>query len=85
MAASEMTDGTRRWRGEVMNITRESTQNLRLAKSYIEALKKIPLELSEDTDDYLKKEHQYNEMLSLAYKHLDRALQYPISNTTAKA
>lgn len=62
--------------GESMYTARESTQNLRLAKSYIEALKKIPQNINQNADDYLKQECQYNEMLHLAYKHLDRALNY---------
>ncbi len=65
-----------------MYIIRESTQDLRLAKSYIEALRRIPLNLDHDSADYLKRESQYNQMLNLAYKHLDRALEDPIGHHT---
>ena len=66
-----------------MYTARESTQNLKLAKSYIEALNQIPVHLSQNPDQYLQKELQYNEMLNLAYKHLDRALKNPGFHKTA--
>ncbi len=60
-----------------MNIARESTQNLKLARSYFEALSQMPLEAGTNPKGSRKKETRYNEMLDLAYKHLDKALKQP--------